>query len=374
MQSRAICFWGLTLALLAGGACISVGEDDTSSYGIGGSSHPLGSEAGYLSVHGYRSVQADARYQCSNEFFACLAMDGEGRTLPVESLCPSSYTPEGTWTFEYQLWKDPYCEEPMSEITCEKHEDEWLGSGHNTNNVKCYERPADKDFEVDIEPAPTTVFLIMDEDAIDAGGEYFDEYGQERIFSSRDVNDDIADEDQRRQLRFFDYHVGQVIYLFSGQVGDEGWFALKRVPRHWDMDWKVGLSRFLWNPLALADYLDEVPFVTPLRARGLAALKGRTICALVFDSDVSVNYDPLYGDLSGETLGLIAFDILDVEQLFGYSSGSLPKVKIRIRDADTICRKDLSLFRDAPEPWSSSVPYDIDPWCTDDEGYTFVIR
>jgi hypothetical protein len=53
----------------------------------------------------------------------------------------------------------------------------------------------------------------------------------------------------------------------------------------------------------------------------------------------------------------------------------LPKVKVRIRDATEVCHRDLVLFRDAPEPWSSSVPYDVDPYGThDDDGYVFVVR
>jgi hypothetical protein len=331
----------------------------------------------YISIHGYRSVPADPKYTCVNEFQACLAMDRDGKTPAVETLCPSANTPQGTWSFEYQLWTDPYCSVPMQNVACAKHEGEWLDPGKNTNRVECGEQTADKDFDVDFQPV-YPVFLLLDDDAIDNGGPYFDSDGSVRYFSTADVNDDIADDFQRYELRYFAYHkaVGKIIHLVSGEVGDEGWFALKRVPYGWHSDWKLGLKRYLWEPFTLHDgYLDEVPFVTPLRGRGLAALKGKTVCALVYDSDISVNYDPLYGNLQGDTLGLVAFDVLDAERLYGYSSGSLPKVKIRIRDAMSVCRGELSLFRDAPEPWSSSVPYDLDPWSThDDHGYDFVIR
>ncbi len=50
-------------------------------------------------------------------------------------------------------------------------------------------------------------------------------------------------------------------------------------------------------------FLDEVNDVTPLRATGLAMLTGQTVIAVVFDSDISINYDPLEGNLQGKTLG-----------------------------------------------------------------------
>jgi hypothetical protein len=369
--------WGLALAIVVAlGGCGGRDDEETATYALlesAGMGMPYG--GAYLSVHGKRSVPADPKYSCLSEFHACLAMDPYGKTPPVDALCPSSYTPEGTWTFEYRLWKDPYCTEPMPDVTCKKHENEWLGPGKNTNVVECGEDTAEKDWDVDY-PTTAPVFLVMDDDAIDNGGVYFDEYGTERIFSSMDVNDDISSPYQRRELRFFTYHAGKIVWLVSGQVGDEGWFALKRIPYGWGDDWMHGLYRFVWEPSFLDwSYLGEVPFVTPLRGRGLAALVGKTVCALVYDSDVSVNYDPLYGDLQGETLGLVAFDVLDAQRLYGYSSGSLPKVEIRIRDAMTVCKAELTLFRDAPEPWSSSVPYDLDPWSThDDDGYVYVIR
>jgi hypothetical protein len=49
-----------------------------------------------------------------------------------------------------------------------------------------------------------------------------------------------------------------------------------------------------------------------------------------------------------------------VTQLTGQSSGSLPKVEIRILDADTVCAGPLTLF-DAPAPISSSEPFDVVP-------------
>ena len=78
-------------------------------------------------------------------------------------------------------------------------------------------------------------------------------------------------------------------------------------------------------------------------------------------SDVSINYGPLEGSLKGESLGRVAFAILSVSELTGYSSSSLPRVEIEILDADEVCEGDLELFFEAPEPASSSDPFDVVP-------------
>lgn len=88
---------------------------------------------------------------------------------------------------------------------------------------------------------------------------------------------------------------------------------------------------------------------------------GSTVCAVVYDSDISINYGPLNGSLKGANLGTVAFQVLAVTELTGYSSSSLPKVEILIVDAGTVCGGPLTLFTDAPEPRSSSEPFDTVP-------------
>jgi hypothetical protein len=106
--------------------------------------------------------------------------------------------------------------------------------------------------------------------------------------------------------------------------------------------------------------LDKVPDLTPLRATALNNLKGRDVCAVVYDSDISINYGPLNGSLKGANLGTVAFRVLSVTPLSGYSSGSLPAVEIEILDAREVCTRQLVLGTDseAPPPTSSSEPYD----------------
>jgi len=210
------------------------------------------------------------------------------------------------------------------------------------------------------------VFLIIDEDSIDNGN-------PPNFFSDVEVNDQIADIGLREPLpAFAGDNVGKEITLFTGEVGDEGWFAPKVIPAEWDAAGPTGdgLQNYvlagpgLGTPDADGDreaLLDKIPDVTPLRATGLKMLEGQTICAVVYDSDVSINYDPLDGSLKGDNLGIVAFEVLNVEQLFGYSSSSLPKVEIKILNADTVFGGEMTLFTDAPEPTTSSEPFDITP-------------
>ena len=100
---------------------------------------------------------------------------------------------------------------------------------------------------------------------------------------------------------------------------------------------------------------------SPLRATGLKLLEGQQVCAVVYKSDISTNYGPLNGSLKGDTLGTVAFEVLSVTQLTGGSSSALPKVDIRILNANDVCEGALTLFTDPPEPISSSEPFDVVP-------------
>ena len=118
------------------------------------------------------------------------------------------------------------------------------------------------------------------------------------------------------------------------------------------------------------NFVDEIPDVIPLRAEGLFGLIDKTVCAVVYNSDISINYNPLEGNLHGETLGVVAFIVRDVQYLPGFSSSTLPRIQIDILDAYLECENEQTLYTDAPEPSSSSEPFDIrpnDP--SDDDGY-----
>ena len=93
--------------------------------------------------------------------------------------------------------------------------------------------------------------------------------------------------------------VGDMVLLPSGQVDDEGWFAMPENP--------VGKK----GPFSLDDFVggtidehwfDEVEDVMPLRNQDLASLVGRQCVAVVYDSEVNMNYNPIEGKLMGARL------------------------------------------------------------------------
>ncbi|SFT85837.1 hypothetical protein SAMN04489724_2370 [Algoriphagus locisalis] len=207
------------------------------------------------------------------------------------------------------------------------------------------------------------VFLLLDEESIDNGNE-------PNNFSETDVNDQIARIGQRQTLKYFQDNVGRRLDLFSGQVGDEGWFAPTSIPTSWINagPTAIGLQNYLTPGPGLGSsgddpevLLDEIPNVIPLRAMGLKMLVGQTIYAVVYDSDISINYDPIEGNLQGDNLGIVAFDVLAVNSRTDGSSSDLPRVTILIRNAAEINRSSLNLFSNVSVPESSSEPFDINP-------------
>ena len=211
----------------------------------------------------------------------------------------------------------------------------------------------------------SAVFLLIDEDSIDNGNE-------PNNFSATDVNDQIADIGLRQTLQYFQNNVGKTIDLYTGQVGDEGWFAPKTIPNSWISTGPTNngaRNYFVPGPHLGAKIpdddrevlLDKIPDVTPLRATGLAMLTGQTVYAVVYDSDISINYSPLLGNLQGANLGIVAFDVIRATKRTDGSTSDLPKVTIRIRNVNEVAALKLTLFSNAPVPLSSSEPFDITP-------------
>jgi hypothetical protein len=129
-----------------------------------------------------------------------------------------------------------------------------------------------------------SVFLVIDEESIDNGN-------PPNNFSDVQVNDNIAAIGQRATLDYFKNNVGSTITLYSGEVGDEGWHALKTIPTSWINAGPTGngARNFLAAGPGLGSgegpevLLDKIPNVTPLRARGLKMLVGQTILAVVYE-------------------------------------------------------------------------------------------
>ncbi len=207
-----------------------------------------------------------------------------------------------------------------------------------------------------------SILLTIDEESIDNGN-------KPNNFSEINVNDQIARIGQRTALQYFKDNIGKSIKLYSGEVGDEGWHALKTIPNNWRSAGPAnnGAANFVAAGPGLGGgndpekYLDNIPDVTPLRAAGLKMLVGRTILAVVYDSDISINYSPLTGSLKGDNLGLVALKVEKVARRTDGSSGSLPSVTVNILNVDQVKLGKLFLFDNPPVLKSSSEPYDINP-------------
>ena len=147
--------------------------------------------------------------------------------------------------------------------------------------------------------------VIMDEDTIDNGISSIEAAAYSHgVTPDWLVNDDRPTEYGNPWLRWNRFHAGDIVRLPAGQVDDEGIFAL---PEHlpWSLqdyvDGRVPQSR-----------LDEIYGVMPIRNQELAWMLGETCIAVVYDSDISMNYHPIQGNLQGERYGLFAFTVLQI--------------------------------------------------------------
>jgi hypothetical protein len=156
-----------------------------------------------------------------------------------------------------------------------------------------------------IAPSGCLCVLVIDEDTIDE-----DVSSIEDIAAFHDVeakwlvNEDRPTEIGNPCLRWCEYFPGDVVVLPAKEVDDEGLFALPP-----DLPWS--LEDFVAGVIP-QDQLDKIDDVMPLRNQELYRLIGRTCAAVVYDSDISINFDPLLGNLQGERLGLFYFTLLDV--------------------------------------------------------------
>lgn len=100
------------------------------------------------------------------------------------------------------------------------------------------------------------------------------------------------------------FYAGSEVTLPMGGPGNEAMFVLpSQLP--------FAFSTFV-DGLVPQPALGQVPNVMPLRNHDLADLVGRTFVAVVYDSAIGINYQPLQSNLQGERYGLLAFTVLDV--------------------------------------------------------------
>jgi FlgD Ig-like domain len=234
--------------------------------------------------------------------------------------------------------------------------------------------------------------LIIDEDSIDNGAKAIEELAEEGVcgggIPAVCVNDQLANPGVRLPLPI---PVGTIIGsgvpggttepLWTGQLFDEGWFRLEVAPESWVTAGPTsdGLLNYF---LAEADgfgrngefLLDKIPDVTPLRTADLQALVGEVCCAVVYDSDVSINYDPLLGNLQGANLGIlhlrvlavgepddevlpdITIEVLDPSECFAHSPGESGTPTLVGEGADANPTRSW-LYPSAPNPATSTTSF-----------------
>ncbi len=215
---------------------------------------------------------------------------------------------------------------------------------------------------------------------------------------------------KRDVLPWFNANVGTVVTLATGNVykhskygSAEGWHAPDCIPQKWlspsasatdntcmttDPDRREGINNFLFDgktpyggaPSSTSieeERLERVPYVLPLRARGLKLLEGTKVCAVVYADDVKISYQDksydgkkkskygesacagddscVWGDLSGKTYGIVAFEVMEARDRD--CKYCLPDVDVKVLDPAETCNSVV--LYNAPVPSGAKYPKDI---------------
>ena len=164
---------------------------------------------------------------------------------------------------------------------------------------------------------PGLCLVVIDEETIDNDIKTIEaeaeSHGVEADFL---VNDDNPLEDDNPWLRWNVLFPGDEVLLPGGQVNDEGIFALPDALAYEDghtplFTYEEFIAMFIAGTFPQSE-LDKILNVTPLRNNELRDLVGLTCVAVVYDSDISMNVEPLNGNLQGGRCGLFAFTVLGV--------------------------------------------------------------
>ncbi len=182
-------------------------------------------------------------------------------------------------------------------------------------------------------PVGDTTFLVIDEDSIDDRTSTIQAISSSPTFcggpasgpgrSARCVNDQLANPGVRgllftRGTATAAPFSGAVITplklgLPTGKVGDEGLFTLPPSLVSAQNGVVTTRQQFINNlgPAKSKNNLEKVNGVAPLRTPEISALIGKTVCAVVYDRDISVT-GANQARLNGATLGITAFRVTAV--------------------------------------------------------------
>ncbi len=186
---------------------------------------------------------------------------------------------------------------------------------------------------------PADLLLVIDEDSIDNGTSVIQQISAAPILcgngsSSVCVNDDIANPSVRTLLftRGRDVTPLAGLTLPTGQTGDAGLFKFTRPdPQRSQQNGATFTKKEFITATGAAsneNNLDKVEGVKPLDAADIATLAGKTICAVVYDSDISVDVPAGFASLKGSTLGLTGFRVTSVGA--DPSGSALPPITVEL--------------------------------------------
>ena len=169
------------------------------------------------------------------------------------------------------------------------------------------------------------IFLLIDEDSIDNGIKSIERISFRSPYCGNRnpavcVNDDIANPGVREFLFTRGNDITIVpfagLVLPTGQIGDEGLFMFTQPDPQVSLQngAQFTVQEFISATGAAANEnnLDKIKGVVPLTRTEINALVDKTICAVVYDSDISVDVPAGFGNLKGATLGRTAFVVTEV--------------------------------------------------------------
>lgn len=201
----------------------------------------------------------------------------------------------------------------------------------------------------------TGEFLLIDEDAIDTDAAAIEGISDRAPFcggpaggpgdTSVCINDDIADPGVRAWLFTRPRDVAPLtgLSLHSGEIEDEGLFRFGEADPQTSLQngATFTVAEFFSASGAAADEenLDKIAGVVPLTEADIYALVDRVVCAVVYDSDISIDVSDGYGNLQGATLGVTAFVVTGAAP---HPEGDpyLPRITVDVlapRDVSPVC-------------------------------------
>jgi hypothetical protein len=180
-----------------------------------------------------------------------------------------------------------------------------------------------RQFRLEVSELPPPILLVIDEDTIDNGLRAIKNISLKSPFCGNKnpsvcVNDDIAAPGVRELLFTGSNDITPFsgLVLSAGQVGDEGLFRFTGLDPQISQQNGASftIQDFIFAEGAAVDEnnLDKITGVVPLSAADILNLEGQTVCAVVYDSDISYDKSAGHASLKGATLGLTAFTVTAV--------------------------------------------------------------